>query len=201
MTQLIDRLSIHWQEFKNKFVSYTKEKTKESQLENFQIENFEDKIEEQELENVDLEMVTSEEKSKKEEEKEVSNTMQKSNKNNTLVAVEMNLQTVKEFEANDKENVILEGFSSKANSFEISSLNTVLSEIEGNIFSKFTAEVEVHLLVTIFDFLSQFYLFDHNIFVPNVGAWFGHTPLNKFISFRFFLYKLLLFKTRDEFSF
>ena len=47
------------------------------------------------------------------------------NKNDTLVAEEMNLQTVQELEANDKENVILEGFSSKANSFEIDSLNMV----------------------------------------------------------------------------
>ena len=44
------QLSIH-QEFKNEFVSSTKEKTKESQLENFQIKNLEDKIEEQEFEN------------------------------------------------------------------------------------------------------------------------------------------------------
>ena len=55
----------------------------------------------QEFEN-DLEMVTSEEKSKEEDEKEVSNTEQKSNKNDTLVVVEMNLQTIEELEANDK---------------------------------------------------------------------------------------------------
>ena len=90
--------------------------------ENFQIENHEDNVEEQELENVDLEMVTCEEKSNKKDEKEVLNTEQN---NDTLVAVELNLQTFEELEVNDKENVILEGFSSKANSFEIDSLNMV----------------------------------------------------------------------------
>ena len=60
----IDQLSIHLQDFKNKLVSHTEEKTKESQLENFQIENLDDKIEgKQEFENVDLEIVSSEEKS------------------------------------------------------------------------------------------------------------------------------------------
>ena len=135
MTKHIDRVSIHLQEFKNELVSYTEEKAKKSQLENFQLENLVDKIEEREFENVDLEMVTSKENSNEEDEKEVSNTEQKSNKNNdTLISVGWNLQTVEELEANDKENMILELFSSKANSFEIDSLNTVLSEIEGNIF-------------------------------------------------------------------
>ena len=98
--------------------------------------------------------------------------------------------------------MILEGFSSKANSFKIDSLNTVLSEIEGNIFFGFTTNGEVHLLVTMFDFLSQVYPFDHNIFVQNIGGWFGRTPpLNKFISFFFLLHKFLLYKTWDEFSF
>ena len=55
MTQHIDQLSTHLQEFKNELISYTEEKTKKSRLENFQIENLEDKIEEQECENVDLE--------------------------------------------------------------------------------------------------------------------------------------------------
>ena len=122
------------QELNNGLVSYTEEKTKKSQLENFQVENLEDKIKEQKFENVDLEIFTSEEKSNGEDEKEVSNTEQKSNKNDTLIVVELNFQIVEELEANDKENVIREGFSSKANSFEIDSLNTVLSEIEGNIF-------------------------------------------------------------------
>ena len=101
----------------------------------FQIENLEDKIEEQEFEKVDLDMVTSEEKSNKEDEKKVSNTKQKSNKNDTLVSVETNYQTVEELEGNDKENVILQGYSSKANSFEIDSLNTFSSEIKGTTFS------------------------------------------------------------------
>ena len=91
----------------------------------------------------------------------------------------MNLQTVKELEANNKENMILEGFSSKVNFFEIDSLKMTLCEILGNIFFKFTADGEVHLLVAIFDFLSRFYPFDHNIFVQNVGGWFGHTPLRR----------------------
>ena len=65
------------------------------------------------------------------------------------------------------------------------------------------ADGEVHLLVPKFDFLSQFYPFDHNIFVQNVRGWFGHTPLNKFISFffLFLLHKFLFFNTQDEFSF
>ena len=84
-TQHVNQPSIYLQESKNKFASYTKEKTKESQLENFQIENLEDKIEEQDLENADLEMVTSEEKSNEEDKKEVSNTEQKSNKNKNRV--------------------------------------------------------------------------------------------------------------------
>ena len=112
----------------------------------------------------------------------------------------MNLQTV-ELEANDKENMILEGFSSKANSFKIDSLNTILSEIEGNIFFGFTVDGEVHLLVAMFDFLSQVYPFDHNIFVQNIGGWYGHSPLNKFISFFFLLHKFFLCKTWDEFFF
>ena len=41
-------------------------------------------------------MVISEEKSNEEDEKEVPNTEQKSNKNNTLFVEEMNLQTVYE---------------------------------------------------------------------------------------------------------
>ena len=86
------------------------------------------------------------------------------NKNDTLVAEEMNLQTVQELEANDKENVILEGFSSKANSFEIDSLTTVMRENEGNIFFEFMADGEIHLLVAIFDFLSRFYPLDYNFF-------------------------------------
>ena len=62
----------------------------------------------------------------------------------------------------------------------------VLSEIEGNIFFGFPTDGEVHLLVVIFDFLSRCYPFNHTIFVQNVGGWFGHTPLNKFISSFFF---------------
>ena len=73
--------------------------------------------------------------------------------------------------------MILEYFFSKANSFQIDSLNMVLSEIEGDIFFGFTTNGEIHLLVAIFDFLSRFYLFDHNIFVQYVGGWFGHTLL------------------------
>ena len=134
-------------------VSYTEEKTKKSQLGNYQIENHEDKIEEQESENVDLEMIISDEKSNKEDEKEVSNTKQKSNKNNdTLIAMELNLQTVEELVVNNKENMILEGFSLKVNSFEIAYLKTVLSEIEGNIFFGFTADGVIHHLVAMFDF-------------------------------------------------
>ena len=201
MTQHTKQLLIHFQEFKG-WVSYMKEKNKRITVGKFSIENLEDKIEKQEFENVDLEMVTSEEKFNQEDEKEVSNTEQKSNKNNsTLVAVETNFQTVEELEANDKENMIFEGFSSKANSFEIDSLNTVLSKIEVNIFFGFTANGEVHLLVAIFDFLSQVYPFDHNIFVQNVGGWFGHTPLKKFISFFFFASLISFCKTWDEFSF
>ena len=49
-------------------------------------------------------MVSSEEISNEEDEKEVSNTEQN---NDTLVTVELNLQTVEELEVNDKENVIL----------------------------------------------------------------------------------------------
>ena len=91
----------------------------------------------------------------------------------------MNLQTVEEHKANNKENVILEGFSSKVNSFELDSLKTALSEIQGNIFFGFTADGEIYLSVTIFDLLSRFYPFDHNIFVQNVVGWFGHTPLRR----------------------
>ena len=112
-------------------------------------------------------MVTSEEKFNEENEKEVPNIEQKSNKNNdTLIVV----QIVEELEANDKENVILEGFSLKVDYFEIDYLNMILSEIDGNIFFEFTTDREVHLLVTIFAFLSRFYPFDHNIFVQNVGG-------------------------------
>ena len=152
-------------------------KDKKSHLENFQIEKHEDEIEEQEFETVDLEVVTSEEKSNKEDEKEVSNTKQKIN--DTLVAVKMNIQTVEELEANNKENVILEGFSSKVNSYEIGSLKMALNEIEWNVFFEFLADGEVHLLVAIFNFLSRFYPFDHNIFVQNLGGCFGHTPLRQ----------------------
>ena len=118
-----------------------------------------------------------------------------------MVAVETNFQTIEELEANDKENMIFEGFSSKANSFEIDSLNTILSEIEGNIFFGFTVDGEVHLLVAMFDFLSQVYPFDHNIFVQNIGDWFGHTPLNKFISFIVCFINFFFIKLVDEFSF
>ena len=74
---------------------------------------------------------------------------------------------------------INEGFSSKVYSFEIDSLKTTLNEIEGNVSFGFMADGEIHLLVAIFDFLSRFYPFDHNIFVQNVGGWFGHTPLHQ----------------------
>ena len=141
----------------------------------FQIENHEDKIEEQEFENVNLEVVTSEEESNKEDENEISNTEQKIK--DTLVEVEMNLQIIKELEVKNQENVILEGFSSRVYSFEIDSLKTALNEIEGNVFFGLMTDREIHLLVAIFDFLSRFYPFDHNIFVQNVGCWFGHTPL------------------------
>ena len=138
-------------------------------------------------------MVTSEEKFNEENEKEVPNIEQKSNKNNdTLIVV----QIVEELEANDKENVILEGFSLKVDYFEIDYLNMILSEIDGNIFFEFTTDREVHLLVTIFAFLSRFYPFDHNIFVQNVGGWFGHTP---FFSFFFCFINFLFFKLKMSF--
>ncbi|TYK20355.1 hypothetical protein E5676_scaffold228G00520 [Cucumis melo var. makuwa] len=56
------------------------------------------------------------------------------------------------------ENVILEGFSLKANSSEIDSLNTVLSEIEGNIFFGFTADGEAQG-----DFLARRQILDHDL--------------------------------------
>ena len=56
---------------------------------------------------------------------------------------------------------------------------TALNEIEGNVFFGFMADGEVHLLVAIFNCLSRFYPFDHNIFVQNVGGWFGYTPLRR----------------------
>ena len=126
MTQQSSNYQFIFEISRRDWFSYTEEKTKESRLENFQIENLEDKVEEQEFENVDSEMITSEDKSNEEDEKEVLNIEQKSNKNNdTLIAVELNLQTVEELETNDKENMILEGIYLKANSFEIDSLNTV----------------------------------------------------------------------------
>ena len=45
--QRVDQPSIYLLESKNRLVSYTKEKTEKSRLENCQIENHEDKIEEQ----------------------------------------------------------------------------------------------------------------------------------------------------------
>ena len=108
--------------------------------------------------------------------------------------VELNFQTVEELEVNDKENVIHKRFSSKANSFEIDYLNTVLSEIEGNIFFGFTVEGEVHLLVAIFDFLSQCYPLVHNIFIQN--GWFGHTLLNKFMIVFFFFINFFFSKLK-----
>ena len=77
-------------------------------------------------------------------------------------------------------------------------LNTVWNELEGNFFFGFTIDGEVHLLVAILDFFSRIYPFDLNIFVHNVGGWFGHASLNKFISFlacftTFFFLKLIEF--------
>ena len=51
-----------------------------------------------------------EEKFNKEDGKEVSNTEQELNKNNTLIAERMDHQNVKELEENDKKDGILEGF-------------------------------------------------------------------------------------------
>ena len=51
------------------------------------------------------------------------------------------------------------------------------------------------------DCLSQIHLFDHNIFVSDVGGWFGHSPLNKFISFLVCFIIFFFLKVKDGFSF
>ena len=95
MTQHVDQLSIHLQEYKTELISYTKEKTKESRLENFHIENHEDKIEERDK--MLIWKWTQVNKNPMKKMKKKKNIEQKSNKNNdTLVAVEMNLQTIEE---------------------------------------------------------------------------------------------------------
>ena len=98
-------------------------------------------------------MVSSKEKSSEEEEKEVSNTIQKSNKNNDkLIVVEIDHQNIEELEPNGKEDVILERFSLYGGFLVIGPFNAVLNELGGNIFFGFTIDGEVHLWVAILDF-------------------------------------------------
>ena len=85
----------------------------------------------------------------------------------------------------------------------ISPLNTILNEVKGNIFSRFMVDGDVQLLIAFA--MLVFYLLDHNIFVQDVGGWFGHTPLNKFIPFLvYFMFsnkKKKKKKLKDKFSF
>ena len=113
----------------------------------------------------------------------------------------MDHQTVEELVSNDKDDMILERFSLEGGFLVIGPLNTVLNKLEGSIFFGFMADFEVHRLVAILEFLSRIYPFDQNIFVQNVGGWFGHTPLNKFISFLVCFIIFFFLKLEDEFSF